>query len=199
MVKVISGKSVRLGGIILALCGTLFCQTRPNLVIHQSDDLSVVLRTLPAGYPSLQPYDHSYVIQPTNTFNILESLMYKTGSVFPFSRGPHRNVFSRNQVTRLAPALSQALSQAQPQDVVAFTVTDGGTSDRRTKGLGFVVGDELHLIIEELRKPLYEGEQQTYQQQVSQWELLLGDGQRYYTSRPGGKGAVTNWIITPLR
>lgn len=125
--------------------------------------------------------------------------MYKTGSVFPFSRGPHRNVFSRNQVTRLAPALSQALSQAQPQDVVAFTVTDGGTSDRRTKGLGFVVGDELHLIIEELRKPLYEGEQQTYQQQVSQWELLLGDGQRYYTSRPGGKGAVTNWIITPLR
>lgn len=184
--------------LILLVCSSS-CQTHPHRMIHQSDTLSVVLRELPAGYPPLQPYNHVYLIQPTTLFTILESLLYETSSVLPFSRGPHRQVFNKDQVAQLASALSTALSQARPQEVVAFTVADATKPDRRTKGLGFVVGDELHLIIEELRKPWYEGEQKTYQQRVSQWELLLGDRQRHYASRPGGKGAITNWIITPLR
>ena len=185
--------------LLILLISSSSCQTRPHRMIHQSDTLSVVLRELPAGYPPLQPYNHVYLIQPTTLFTILESLMYETSSVLPFSRRPHRQVFNKDQVARLASALSIALSQARPQEVVAFTLADEAKPDRRTKGLGFVVGDELHLIIEELQKPVYQGEENTYQQQVPRWELLPNNRQRHYARRPDGKGAITNWIIAPLR
>jgi hypothetical protein len=91
------------------------------------------------------------------------------------------------------------LSIARPQEVIAFSVADKEKPDRRTKGLVFMLGGELHLIIEELQKHVYQGEENTYQQQTFRWELLPSDKQRHYTSRPDGKGAITNWIITPLR
>jgi hypothetical protein len=106
---------------------------------------------------------------------------------------------SRRQAELLAPELSMALSMALPQEVAAFTLADEEMPDRRTKGLSFVLGDELHVIIEDLRKPFYEGEQKPYQQQFPRWELIPGDRQRHYTTRPGGKGVITNWIVTPLR
>ena len=108
-------------------------------------------------------------------------------------------MFSRHQAKLLTPELSKALNLALPQEVAAFNVADEDKPDRRTKGLCFVLGDELHLIIEELRKPSYQGEQQPYQQQVSRWELVPGDKQRSYASRSGGKGLATNWIVTQLR
>ena len=185
--------------VFLALLSSPSCQTRPNLVVHQTDALLIILRETPAGYPSLEPYNHPYAIQATRTFNILESLAYEAGSLLPLSRGQQHHVFTRHQVERLGPAVSEALGRASPQDVVAFSVADAEKPDRRTKGLVFILGDELHLIIEELRKPLYQGEQKPYQQQVPRWELLPGDNQRHYASRPEGKGAIVNWIITPLR
>ena len=185
--------------LLILLMSSSSCQTRPHRMIHQSDTLSIVLRELPVGYPPLQPYNHVRLIQPTTLFTILESLMYETSSVLPFSRGQARRVFSKDQAARLAPALSNALSLALPEEVVAFSVADAEKPDRRTKGLVFVLGDELHVIIEELRTPVYQGKQKPYQHQVPKWELLPGDNQRHYASRPGGKGAITNWIITPLR
>jgi hypothetical protein len=185
--------------LLLALGSSQSCSTRPNLVIHQSEALSVILRERPAGYPSLEPYRHPYTIPPQTALAILGSLDYSEGSFLPFSQGhPHR-VFSRRQAELLAPELSKALDMALPQEVVAFTLADEEKPDRRTKGLGFVLGDELHVIIEELRKPFYEGEQKSYQQQFFRWELIPGDRQRHYTTSPGGKGVLTNWIITPLR
>lgn len=192
-------KSGVMAAALLILCSSLSCQARPAIVIHHSEDLMVVLRELPAGYPSLKPYHHSYPIHSKEVLRILASLKYDAGSFMPFSWGQPRRVFTRHQAELLAPELSKALSQALPHQVVAFIVDDEEKPDRRTKGFGFVVGEELHLIIEELRKPLYEGEQKSYQQYVSPWELLPGDRQRHYTSRPGGKGMITNWIITPLR
>jgi hypothetical protein len=117
----------------------------------------------------------------------------------PFSQGQPHRVFSRRQAESLAPELSKALSMALPQEVVAFTLADEEKPDRRTKGLGLVLEDELHVIIEELRKPFYEGEKKSYQQQFPRWELIPGDRQRHYTTRPGGKGVITNWIVAPLR
>lgn len=186
--------------LLLVLCSSPSCETRSNLVIHQSDALAVVLRELPAGYPSLEPHNHSYTVPPKEVLGILESLnYYSEGSFLSFSSGQPRRVFTRRQAELVAPELSKALSLALPQEVAAFTVADEEKPDRRTKGLGFVLGDELHLIIEELQRPSYQGEQKTYQQQISRWELIPGDKQRLYTSRPGGKGVITNWIITPLR
>lgn len=60
-----------------------------------------------------------------------------------------------NQGKILAQELSKAFGMALPQEVVAFTIADEEKPDRRTKGLTFIVGDELHLILEELRKPSY--------------------------------------------
>jgi hypothetical protein len=195
----IIAKPMVLAALLLALGSSQSCSTRPNLVIHQSEALSVILRELPAGYPSLEPHNHPYTIPSKTAFDILGSLDYSEGSFLPFSQGQRHRVFSRHQVESLAPELSKALSMALPQEVAAFTLADDEKPDRRTKGLSFVLRDELHVIIEELRKPFYEGEQKSYQQQFFRWELIPGDSQRHYTTRPGGKGVITNWIITPLQ
>jgi len=185
--------------LLLILCSSLSCSTSPHLVIHRSEALSVVLRERPAGHPSLEPYNHPYTVPSQKALDILGSLDYSESSFLPFSQGhPHR-VFSRRQVELLAPELSKALNMALPQEMAAFTVADEEKPDRRTTGLGFVLDDELHLIIEELRKPFYEGEQKSYQQNVFRWELIPRDRQRHYTTDPGGKGVITNWIVTPLR
>jgi hypothetical protein len=185
--------------VLIILGSSQSCQTRPKLVIHQTDTLSVVLSEIPTGYPSLVPYNHAYTIQPDKVRNILAVVQYDAGSLIPFSGKHPRHVFTRQQGELLAPAISKALSQALPQDVVEFSLADQDRPDRRTKGLVFMLNDELHLIIEELRKPVYQGEPNTYQQEVHRWELLPGDNQRHYVRRPGGKGTITNWIITPLR
>ena len=197
--SVLSGRGVAAALFLLILCSSQSCQTRSKVVIYHTDELSVVLRELPTGYPSLEPYNHSYAIQPSDMLNILESVQYEAGSLIPFSGKHSRQVFTRQQGELLAPAISKALSQALLQEVVEFSLADAEKPDRRTKGFVFVLGDELHLIIEELRKPVYQGEPNTYQQPVPRWELLPGDKQRHYASRPEGKGKIMNWIITPLR
>jgi hypothetical protein len=197
--SVLSRRGVATALFLLILCSSESCQTRPTVVIYHTDELSVVLRERPAGYPSLEPYNHSYAIQPDEVLNILEMIQYEAGSLIPFSGKHSRKVFTRQQGELLAPAISKALGQAVPQEVVAFSLADQDRPDRRTKGLVFVLHDELHLIIEELRKPVYQGEHNTYQQPVPRWELLPGDRQRHYASRPGGKGKIMNWIITSLR
>lgn len=192
-------KHTVLAALFLILVGWASCQTRPSLVIHESEPLSVVLREMPAGYPSLAPFNYAHMILPKDAFAILESLNYDAGSILPFSQGQRHRVFTRLQAEFLAPELSKALNLALPQEVAAFIVSDPEKPHRHTKGVAFVHGDDLHLIIEELHKPVYEGEQKTYQQQISRWSLLLGEGQRHYSDHPGGRGVMTNWIITPLR
>ncbi|THJ24538.1 MAG: hypothetical protein CAF45_005030 [Nitrospira sp. CG24E] len=188
-----------IAALLLALCSSPSCVTRPNLVIHQSDTLSVVLREMPSWRPSIEPHNHPYRVPSNVVLEILASLDYGEGSLLPFSQGQPRRVFSRGQAELLAPELSMALGQALPQEVAAFSVADEDRPDRLTKGLSFVLGDELHLIVDELRKPSYQGEQQPYQQPASRWELIPGNKQRHYATLPGGKGMTTNWIITPLR
>ncbi|MGE0642801.1 MAG: hypothetical protein AB7P24_03930 [Nitrospira sp.] len=117
----------------------------------------------------------------------------------PFSSKQPRRVFTTRQAKSLARELSKAFSDVLSEQVVAFSVADEQKPDRRTKGLAFALNDELHLIIEELQKPRFEGEQKPYQLEISRWELLPGDGQRHYTTRSKGKGLLTKWIITPLR
>ena len=117
----------------------------------------------------------------------------------PFTSGRPRRVFTPNQGTMLAQELSKAFGSALPQEVVAFTVADEENPDRRTKGFTFIVGDELHLILEEIRQPSYLGEQKTYQPQAHRWEFIPGDSQRLYASRPEGKGTVPHWVICPLK
>lgn len=185
--------------LFFTLCSFQACQTHTNRAIHQTEELTITLREMPAGYPSLEPYDHPYALQPQKISSMLESLDYEARSPLPFSRGRQYHVFTEHQGRFLGSALSKALSLALPQEVVAFSVADQEKPDRRTKGLVFVLSDELHLIIEELHKPVYQGEGTTYQQQTPRWELLPGDNQRHYASRPGGKGAITNWLITPIR
>jgi hypothetical protein len=188
-----------LAPLFLVLFGIPSCTTRPNLLIHQSDSLSVVLREMPAGYPSIQPFHHPYTIQPKEILDILESLNYDAGSFLPFSRSHPRNVLTKLQAELLAPELSKALTLATPQYVTAFMITDTEKPDRRTKGLVFVVDDEFHVIIEELNRPRYEGEQKTYQQPVSRWSLRPTGKQRLYARHPEKKPAITNWIVTPLQ
>lgn len=185
--------------LVLILFDFHSCATSPNLVIHQSSTLSVELRELPAGYPSLQPFHHPYMVQPKELLDILESLNYDASSFFPFSRSQPRRVLTKLQVELLAPELSRALTQALPRQVAAFMIADAEKPDRRTKGLVFVHDAELHVIIEELHRLRYEGEQPTYQQPVSRWSLLPTGKQRLHARHPEGKGAIANWIITPLR
>lgn len=185
--------------LVFVLLGFPSCTTPPTLVIHQSDSLSVELRELPVGYPSIQPFHHPYTIQPKEILDILESLNYDASSFFPFSRSQPRRVLTKLQVELLAPELSRALTQALPQQVMAFMITNAEKPNRRTKGLVFVHDDELHVIIEELHRLRYEGEPPTYQQQVSRWSLLPTGRQRLHARYPDGKGAMANWIITPLR
>ncbi|THJ20949.1 MAG: hypothetical protein CAF44_010360 [Nitrospira sp. CG24D] len=129
---------------------------------------------------------------------LLEPLQYRESSFLPFTWGHPRKVFTANQGKILAQELSKAFGSALPQEVVAFTVADEEKPDRRTKGLTFIVSDELHLILEEIREPSYRGEQKTYQPQAHQWELLPGNSQRLYSNRPGGKGTTPHWVISPL-
>lgn len=180
--------------ILLCLTGLLSCRTQSHLVIHQTDTLTITVRELPATYPLIAPFRYSHVIEPGNTLALLESLTYETGSLVPFSRGPRHQVFTRNQAESLAPELSKALNLALPHEVATFRVSGAKQSRRYTKGLAFVHGDELHLIIEELQLAGHEGAQQ-----VSRWSLLPGAGQHHYTSQQGDTGPMTNWIVAPLR
>jgi hypothetical protein len=185
--------------LLLALAGSTSCSTYQNLVVYQSDAALIALGELPAGYPSLGPNHHPYTISPKGVLTLLEPLEYREASFLPFSWGQPRRVFTLNQGKTLAQELSKAFGMALPQEVVAFTVADEEKPDRRTKGLTFIVGDELHLILEELREPSYLGEQKTYQQEAHQWELIPGNSQRLYNSRPGGKGTAPHWVICPLK
>ncbi|NOS80029.1 MAG: hypothetical protein E8D46_00605 [Nitrospira sp.] len=185
--------------LLLALAGSTSCSTYQNLVVYQSDAALIALGELPAGYPSLGPNHHPYTISPEKVLTLLESLEYREGSLLPFSWGQPRRVFTAKQGKILAQELSKAFGMALPQEVVAFTVADEEKPDRRTKGLTFIVGEELHLILEELRKPSYFGEQKTYQLQAHQWELAPGNRQRLYATSPEGKGTVPHWVICPLK
>jgi hypothetical protein len=185
--------------LFLALAGSVSCGAYQNLVVYQSDAALIALGELPAGYPSLGPNHHPYTISPKKLLTLLESLEYREGSILPFSWVQPRRVFTVDQGKMLAQELSKALAMALPQEVVAFTVADEEKPDRRTKGLTFIVGDELHLILEEFRKPSYLGEQKTYQQQAHRWELIPGNSQRLYASSPEGKGTVPQWVICPLK
>jgi hypothetical protein len=185
--------------LLFVLCSFPACSTPQNLVIHESKALSVVLREMPAGYPSLAPFNYAHVILPKDALTILESVNYDADSIVPFSQERRQPVFTRLQAEFLAPELSKALNLALPQEVAAFIVSDPENPNQYTKGVAFVHGDELHLIIEELHKPVYRRQGNTYRQQIPRWELLPGDKQRHYTVRPGGKGAITNWLITLLR
>ncbi len=184
--------------VCLVLWSASSCATRAHLVLHQSETLTVMLRGLPSGYPALAPFRYARVIEPTDIFAILESLTYEGGSLLRLTQGPRYRVFTRHQADVLAPELSKALNLALPHEVAAFSVSDE-EQPRPTRGLAFVHRDELHLILEELHPPWDEGEQKSFQQQGSRWSLVPGDGQRHYASHPGGMGAMTNWIITPLR
>ncbi len=194
----VSGNLV-MAAIALALLNMPSCKLRQNLLIHQSETFSVELRELPVGYPPINHFHHPYTMPPEAIFNVLESLTYDAATVLPFSKTHLRKVFTRSQAEQLAPELSKALSLAPPQQVTAFTIADTEKPDRQTTGFVFVLNEEIHLIIENLRRPRYEGEQNTYQQPVSNWKLRPTGIQRLYTRRSDGKGAVTNWIITPLR
>lgn len=189
--------------VVVVMCLVLWsassCATRAHLVLHRSETLTVMLPGLPSGYPALAPFRYAHVIEPKDTFALLESLTYEGGSLLPLTRGPRHRVFTRHQADVLAPELSKALNLALPHEVAAFSVSDEEKPTRPTRGLAFVHRDELHLILEELHPPWDEGEQKSFQQQGSRWSLLLGDGQRHYASHPGGTGAMTNWIIVPLR
>ncbi len=183
---------------ILVIGSSVSCGTPPNLVIYQSEAAWVALRELPAGYPSLGPNHHPYTISPKKMLTLLEPLEYREGSWLPFTSGLPRRVFTPNQGKMLAQELSKAFGSALPQEVVTFTIVDEEKPDRQTKGLTFIVGDELHLILEEIREPSYRGEQKTYQPQAHQWELIPGHTQKLYTSRTDGKGITPYWVVSPL-
>lgn len=185
--------------VFLALLSLPSCKSGPDLVIHQSDTLSVVIRELPAGYPSIMPVHHPYALPSEAVIDILESLTYDAGALLPFSNARLRRVFTKTQVERLAPKLSEAMSLAPPERVSAFTIADVEKPDRLTTGFLFVLDGEVHLIIENLQRPRYEGEQTSYQQPVSHWKLRPTGNQRMYARHLNGKGEMTNWIISPLR
>ena len=185
--------------VFLALLSLPSCKSRPDLVIHQSDTLSVVIRELPAGYPPIMPVHHPCTIRPEAIIDILESLTYDAGTLLPFANARPRRVFTKPQAERLAAELSKALSLAPPDRVSAFTIADVEKPDRLTTGFVFMLNDEMHLIIEHLRQPQYEGEQNTYQQPVSNWKLRPTGNQRLYARHLNGKGEMTNWISSPLR
>jgi hypothetical protein len=185
--------------LVLVLAGSVSCSTYQNLVVYQSDASLIALGELPAGYPSLGPNHHPYTISPKKLLTLLAPLEYREGSLLPFSWGYPRKVFTADQSKMLAQELSKAFDMALPQEVVAFTVADEEKPDRRTKGFTFIMGDELHLILEELRKPSYLGEQKTYQLQAHRWELIPGNSQRLYAASPEEKGTVPHWVICPLK
>jgi hypothetical protein len=185
--------------LFLTLLSSLSCQPHQSLVVHQSDQALVVLREMPVGYPAIPSLQHPYTIQPQKAFDILAALNYDAGSFLALSHSQPRSLLKKPQAELLADELSKALAMATSQQVTAFMITDTEKPDRRTKGLAFVREDELHVIIEELHRPRYEGEQPTYQQPVSRWRLLTSGKQRHYARHPEGKGTMTNWLITPLR
>lgn len=185
--------------ISLTLLSLPSCTTHPHLMVHQSDTLSVVLRGLPGGYPSPIPVHHPSAIPPAAICDVLESLTYDAGALLPFSKSQPRRVFTKTQAERLAPQLANALSLALPEQVAFFTIAEMEKPDRQTTGFVFVLDGEVHFIIEDLRRPRYEGEQTTYQQPVSNWMLRPTGKQRLYARHRDGKGEMTNWIISPLR
>lgn len=191
--------NIVVAGTFLMLLIISSCRTHSNLVILQSDALSVVLRELPAGYPSIEPFHHPHTIPSEEVFSILESLTYDAAALVPFSKAQPRRLFTKPQAEQLAPQLSKALNLAPPQQATAFTIAEVEKPDRQTTGFVFVLNNEMHLIIETLRQPRYEGEQKVYQHPVSRWSLLPAGNQRLYARHAGGKGAMTNWIIIPLQ
>ena len=183
---------------LLCLVSASSCKTQLHLELHQSETLTMTLRELPSGYPSLAPFHYAHVIDPRDTFVLLESLTYENGSGVPLVHGQRHQVFTRNQAESLAPELSKALNLALPHEVAAFSVSDTEYPRHHTKGLAFVHGDELHLIIEELPRSRHVDVEHHDPQQVSRWALLPRNGQRHYTSFQGATGTIPNWIIIPI-
>jgi hypothetical protein len=87
--------NIVVAAIFLTLLIIQSCTARPNLVIHQSDTLSVVFRELPGGYPSITPVHHPYTIPPETVFDILESLTYDAGALLPFSKAQPQRLFTK--------------------------------------------------------------------------------------------------------
>lgn len=129
----------------------------PTVIVYETSEAYVRLEanhllTHHAGY------SHPVSIAPDLMAAVLEGIQveepYTRLPVYDDLSIPRRHpAFTESDIDRFAPLLSLALRQATPEEVVTFYQSThlSGSSREVTSGGLFVEGDELHLLLSNLR------------------------------------------------
>lgn len=186
-------------GVSLVASFFFSCASQPKHYLYQTKREEVSLRPLPAGYHHLTLYHHPYGITEVALFERLSSIYFRENLVVSLAWGRPRPLFTSRQQGLLARLLSQALATVSSDQAVYFAAVDAEGSHRQTKGYCFVIGDDLHLVIEAVREPDYLGEEKAYQPRRRQWRLDPQEGQQLFAARLGEKDAQENWLVVHLK
>ena len=174
------------------------CSSSPHLDIFKTDTEWVDLREWPSTYHQPSPNTHPYSITPQRLHHVLRSAYYKESTLFSFVMSGPRQVFTDEQVKRLSYIFSEAFDQALPQEVVSFRIREAEESFRYTKGFCFILENELHLIIEDLRLSDFQSKETAPQPNTSKWRFAPRESQRLYADRSEGKETNPHWLSIRL-
>ena len=138
--------------IVLVLYG---CETSPSpIIVHQDTWNSVRIMYDPSADP---PHDHPYNLTPAQLVQILKGMWVKERNrvigfgLFMEEQG--RPAFSNQEISLLAPYLSQALQKASPKDLVTFYILGNGGKQGSlvTSGGLYVQNGRLYFILANYR------------------------------------------------
>ncbi len=126
-------------GLLAALIMTLAACTLPSAKERASGDGQHLVRISPAGLAGTR-LNHPATLETGKIASALRALRYEEPGLL--GRASSRPVFDQDEISRLAPTLSQALAQARPDQRVDFLSLPGSGSNlgnaRKTEGTMFV-------------------------------------------------------------
>jgi hypothetical protein len=149
------------GCIGMALCGAMTTGCSSTSAMVQQAGL-----TQPSGSVRLEEIAdwefeaaHPTVLEPVTLESLLRAVMItdmkQDSPNLPVDGSQPMRVFSDEDVRYLAPLLAQALSQAQPEHVVAFRLSSSaGSGSEPTAGTLYVRNEKVYLTISEHRGTL---------------------------------------------
>ncbi len=176
-------------------------QTRTVKVkVYQDRRTGVALRSVVGrdAVPFVKGYSHPVEFKLDDLKYLLRSISYQTKGLFGWSQV--RNVFSADELYRLAPHLIEAFAQATPDQEVVFHLTSSEKgasfwSERFTSGSMFVKDKKLDVLFANVdvnpeSSEIYDGDPRNYYAGVL-WRLVKAD---YQSLAQGEKEIHYNWV-----
>lgn len=186
-----------LGVFVISSCA----QTRSVKVkVYQDRRTGVALRSVVGrdAVPFAKGYSHPVEFKVEDLKYLLGSVSYQTKGLFGWSQ--IKNVFTADELYRLAPHLVEAFAKATPDQEIVFHLTSSEKgaifwSERFTSGSMFMKDKKLNVLFANIdvnpeSSEIYDGDPRNYYSGVL-WRLVKTDWQNL---AEGEKQVHYNWV-----